>query len=645
MKNSNLRQILLFSFCLLTSDFLLQAQAPQGVPYQAIARNSSGQAIASTAVRVRFSIRDSIATGVVRYQETHNPTTSALGLFSVNVGMGTVVSGSFSGINWGKNAKFLQIELDPAGGTSYTDLGTTQMMSVPYALHSNSANTATTASNGVPAGGTSGQVLTNCNGVAVWTTGGVCPGAITALNCASATNSGTLTVGTAASGVSSSLPYTGGNGGTYTAQTITSTGVTGLTASLAAGTLLSGAGSVTYSITGTPASSGTASFALSLGGQTCTLTRTVNLPAAAITALNCAGATNNGTLTQGVAAASVNSSVPYTGGNGGTYTAQSVSSTGVTGLTATLAAGTLLSGAGSVTYNITGTPASSGTASFALSLGGQSCALTRTVNTSGTGPINIETVLIPAGTFNMGSPSTEPDRYSNEVRHQVTLSAFRMSKYEITNAQYAAFLNAKGIGSNGIYAAGAYPTQALIYQNTSWGLTWTGTQWQPVSGKDNFPIVNVTWYGAAEFATYAGGRLPTEAEWEYACRGGTSTPFNTGNCLYYSQANYWWQYPSTGCNNVITIYPNQSQEVNSYGPNAFGLFNMHGNVLEWCSDWYGAYSTAAQTNPTGPASGAARILRGGSWNGYARSCRSPTRGTDGPGRNVNDTGFRLAFAP
>ena len=133
---------------LLSTYYKTQAQAPQGIPYQAIARNASGVAIASTAVKVRFSIRDSIATGAIKYQETHNRTTSALGLFSVNVGMGTVVSGTFSGINWGKNAKFLQVEMDPAGGTTYTDLGTTQMMSVPYALFSvNSLTTSNTFSN------------------------------------------------------------------------------------------------------------------------------------------------------------------------------------------------------------------------------------------------------------------------------------------------------------------------------------------------------------------------------------------------------------------------------------------------------------------------------------------------------------------
>jgi hypothetical protein len=135
---------------LITNYFALNtsAQAPQGIPYQAIARNASGIALANTAVKVRFSIRDSIATGAIKYQETHNPTTSALGLFSVNVGMGTVVSGTFSGINWGKNAKFLQVELNTTGGTSYTDLGTTQMMSVPYALFSEKSGNVQSNGNG-----------------------------------------------------------------------------------------------------------------------------------------------------------------------------------------------------------------------------------------------------------------------------------------------------------------------------------------------------------------------------------------------------------------------------------------------------------------------------------------------------------------
>lgn len=156
----------------------------------------------------------------------------------------------------------------------------------------------------------------------------------------------------------------------------------------------------------------------------------------------------------------------------------------------------------------------------------------------------IETVDIPAGTFTMGSPSSEAGRNANnEVQYEVTLSAFKMSKYEITNAEYAAFLNAKSIGSDGKYVAGAYPTSVLIYASVSpsdWGLHYTGGQWIPASGFENYPVVFVTWYGATEFATYAGGRLPTEAEWEYACRANTTTPYNTGDCLSYTQANYNW---------------------------------------------------------------------------------------------------------
>jgi len=112
------------------------AQSPQGIPYQAAARNSSGAVLASTNISVRFTIRDSIATGAITYCETNSVTTSAQGMFSVHVGQGTPVSGTFAGINWGANAKFMQVEMDPAGGSSYIDMGTQQMMSVPYALSS-----------------------------------------------------------------------------------------------------------------------------------------------------------------------------------------------------------------------------------------------------------------------------------------------------------------------------------------------------------------------------------------------------------------------------------------------------------------------------------------------------------------------------
>jgi uncharacterized protein (TIGR02145 family) len=243
---------------------LLNAQAPALIPYQAIARNAAGEPLASSTINARFTIHDGTAAGASVWQELQTVTTTSLGLFTVQLGS----SVSLSSVNWSNSAKFMQVEIDLDSG--FVDIGTQQLLSVPYALYSGAA------SNGVPSGGEQGQVLTNCNGLPTWTNNGLCPGAITDLNCASATNQGSLTAGTAASSVSSTIAYTGGNGGVYSPQSVVSTGVTGLTAALTAGTLASGAGSVTYTITGTPSASGTASFALSLGGQSCTFTRTVS---------------------------------------------------------------------------------------------------------------------------------------------------------------------------------------------------------------------------------------------------------------------------------------------------------------------------------------------------------------------------------
>lgn len=129
MKNILMLFPLLFLLC------TAHAQVPQGIPYQAAARNSSGAVLASTSVSVRFTIRDSVATGIIKYRETHSTTTDANGMFYLNVGQGTPVTGTFASINWGSNAKFMQVELDPTGGSSYIDMGTQQMMSVPYALN------------------------------------------------------------------------------------------------------------------------------------------------------------------------------------------------------------------------------------------------------------------------------------------------------------------------------------------------------------------------------------------------------------------------------------------------------------------------------------------------------------------------------
>ena len=248
--------------------------------------------------------------------------------------------------------------------------------------------------------------------------------------------------------------------------------------------------------------------------------------------------------------------------------------------------------------------------------------------------IPIETVQIPAGTFMMGSPTSEGG-YLNETQHAVTLTRnFYMSKYEITNSQYAEFLNAVGIGDNGIWTDGQYPDEKLIEEHSEEGLVYNNNVWKPVVNKENNPVINVTWYGATEFARWVGGSLPTEAQWEYACRAETTTPYPFGNDLSVATEYVWY--------NTNASY--QSHPVGEKKPNSWGLFDMLGNVGEWCLDsWDGttAYSQNAITDPVSPAPGDYRINRGGSWQYYIT--RSAFRSYSSPYRFLNRIGFRVAF--
>lgn len=126
-------------FLLLCLSVIAQAQAPQGIPYQSVVRNANGQALSNQAVRLRVSIHDSVINGNIVFQESHTVTTTPAGLLTLQIGQGQVSMGSFASIPWSTGAKFLQVEMDETGGTNYTDLGTQQMMSVPYALYAERA--------------------------------------------------------------------------------------------------------------------------------------------------------------------------------------------------------------------------------------------------------------------------------------------------------------------------------------------------------------------------------------------------------------------------------------------------------------------------------------------------------------------------
>ena len=168
---------------------------------------------------------------------------------------------------------------------------------------------------------------------------------------------------------------------------------------------------------------------------------------------------------------------------------------------------------------------------------------------------------IPAGTFTMGSPIAEVDRFANETEHQVTLSAFKISKYEITVGQFKAFVDATGYKTDADKGTGGVSGSAI----------WTGTQFEFKEGVNwkcdvkgnlrpateyNQPVIHVSWNDAVAFADWMGCRLPTEAEWEYACRAGTTTPFNTGDNYTTSQANYNGNYPYN--NNACLLYTSPS---------------------------------------------------------------------------------------
>ena len=210
----------------------------------------------------------------------------------------------------------------------------------------------------------------------------------------------------------------------------------------------------------------------------------------------------------------------------------------------------------------------------------------------------IQWVSIPAGKFMMGSTFSEIGKTEAEPKHEVSLSAFKMSAYEVTFEQYDAFCVA---------------TKREKPGDKGWG-------------RGKHPVINVSWDDATAFAKWMVCRLPTEAEWEYACRAGSTTPFNTGKDLTTSQANY---------------RSNKTTAVGSFAANTWGFYDMHGNVWEWCSDWYGDYPSSPQTNPAGASKGSQRIYRGGCWESSSHSCLTAYRNKMYSGYRFGSIGFRL----
>jgi formylglycine-generating enzyme required for sulfatase activity len=254
-----------------------------------------------------------------------------------------------------------------------------------------------------------------------------------------------------------------------------------------------------------------------------------------------------------------------------------------------------------------------------------------------TNSIGLRLVRIPAGTFMMGSPRSESERTGKELRHEVKITkAFFLGVYEVTQAEYIEVM--KGLPR---------------FRNRA-----------AFSG-DNLPAENVEWKTAKSFCERLSSRegekragrtyrLPTEAEWEYACRGGKSTPFHYGDRLSSKQANFNGNYPYG--NAEKSTYLRKTAKIGSYQPNAFGLYDMHGNVAEWCADWYDAkyYQDSPEKDPLGPPFGVLDtrfrnfgknnffvVVRGGSWIDDGRACRAAYRFRAMPNTQYRLIGFRV----
>jgi formylglycine-generating enzyme required for sulfatase activity len=251
-----------------------------------------------------------------------------------------------------------------------------------------------------------------------------------------------------------------------------------------------------------------------------------------------------------------------------------------------------------------------------------------------TNSVGMKLVRVPAGKFTMGSPKNEASRADDEAEHPVEITRpFYMGAYLVTQEEYA----------------------KVMAKNPSWFCR-TGSSRQKVKDLDTarFPVENVAWRDAQQFCDRlseldqkdgAGRkyRLPTEAEWEYACReaGESKAPFHLGDQLGSGQANFDGNFPYGGPDKGT--YLARTCKVGSYEPNKLGLYDMHGNIWEWCADWYGkdCYAGGPAKDPQGPSRGTTRVLRGGCWCYSGSFCRAACRGNESPSFQDGTIGFRV----
>ena len=232
-----------------------------------------------------------------------------------------------------------------------------------------------------------------------------------------------------------------------------------------------------------------------------------------------------------------------------------------------------------------------------------------------TNSLGMKFAWIPPGTFLMGSPPNEPERSDDETQHRVTLTkGFWMGVHQVTQAQW----------------------QAVMGGNPS-----------NFKGESNLPVENVSWDECVAFCEALGHkdsktyRLPTEAEWEYACRAGATTPFHFGDTISVDQANYDSNY--TYGADKKGIHRQKTTPVGSFPPNTWGLYDMHGNVWEWCQDWYGPYPEEDLKDPQWFVGGDRRVCRGGSWGNIPGDCRSAFRIWYAPAYRYYYLGCRVAL--